>query len=116
MLFFRNQDAKIIDAFSEFAEEIILYPEKHLYDFEMLPTDENNLLQGIGEQRGNTSQIRPQFIHQLFEHQVKIRPDEIAVSFQEAQLSYAELNTKANQLAYFLREGELSLEVESLFA
>lgn len=91
--------------FQNLVEEIILYPEKHLYDFEMLPTDENNLLQGIGEQRGNTSQIRPQFIHQLFEHQVKIRPDEIAVSFQEAQLSYAELNTKANQLAYFLREG-----------
>ena len=38
-------------------------------------------------------------IHQLFEAQVEKTPDAIAVVFEAQQLTYRELNTKANQLA-----------------
>lgn len=44
-------------------------------------------------------------VHQLFEAQVVRSPSSIAVSFQESQLSYLELNQKANQLAHYL-EGQ----------
>ncbi len=42
-------------------------------------------------------------IHQLFEAQVEQTPDAIAVIFDEARLSYRELNTRANQLAHHLQ-------------
>jgi amino acid adenylation domain-containing protein/non-ribosomal peptide synthase protein (TIGR01720 family) len=41
-------------------------------------------------------------IYQLFEEQVEKTPDKIAVSFYNAELTYRELNEKANQLARFL--------------
>jgi len=42
-------------------------------------------------------------IHQLFESQVERTPDAVAVVFEGQQLTYRELNVKANQLAYYLR-------------
>jgi len=44
-----------------------------------------------------------QCIHQLFESQVEQTPDAIAVVFEEQQLTYQELNDRANQLAHYLQ-------------
>ena len=41
-------------------------------------------------------------IHQLFEAQVAKYPDAIALTYEEAQLSYGELNRRSNQLAHYL--------------
>ncbi|MCE8024896.1 non-ribosomal peptide synthase/polyketide synthase [Billgrantia aerodenitrificans] len=41
-------------------------------------------------------------VHRLFERQVATSPDVRAVVFEEQTLSYAELNTRANQLAHHL--------------
>jgi amino acid adenylation domain-containing protein/non-ribosomal peptide synthase protein (TIGR01720 family) len=43
-------------------------------------------------------------VHQLFEQQVEKTPDNIAVVFEDASLTYHELNGKANQIARYLRE------------
>jgi non-ribosomal peptide synthetase component F len=43
------------------------------------------------------------FIHELIAEQVKVRPDSIAVIYQEDQLSFLELEIRANQLANHLR-------------
>jgi amino acid adenylation domain-containing protein/non-ribosomal peptide synthase protein (TIGR01720 family) len=42
-------------------------------------------------------------IHQLFEEQVDRMQEAVAVVFENQQLTYQELNTKANQLAHYLR-------------
>ncbi len=42
-------------------------------------------------------------IHQLFEQQVEKTPNFIAVVFEEEQLTYQQLNQKANQLAHYLQ-------------
>ena len=42
-------------------------------------------------------------IHQLFEEQVEKTPDNIAVVFEDKELTYHELNEKANQLAHTIR-------------
>ncbi|MCF2149914.1 amino acid adenylation domain-containing protein [Desmonostoc muscorum LEGE 12446] len=50
-------------------------------------------------------------IHQLFEAQVKKTPDAVAVIFENQQLTYSELNTKANKLAHYLQELGVKAEV-----
>ncbi len=42
-------------------------------------------------------------IHQLFTEQVEKTPDAIAVVYENEQLTYAQLNCKANQLAHYLQ-------------
>ena len=42
-------------------------------------------------------------VHELFEAQVMRTPDSTAVEFDNIELSYAELNTRANQIAHHLR-------------
>ncbi|UAA40607.1 amino acid adenylation domain-containing protein [Paraneptunicella aestuarii] len=46
-------------------------------------------------------------IHQLFEQQVKATPKAIALIFNEQQLTYEELNNKANQVAHYLIQQEI---------
>ena len=50
-------------------------------------------------------------IHQLFEQQVERNPDAVAVVFEEEQLTYRELNAKANQLAHTLQSLGVGPEV-----
>jgi amino acid adenylation domain-containing protein/non-ribosomal peptide synthase protein (TIGR01720 family) len=50
-------------------------------------------------------------IHQLFEAQVEKTPDAVAVVFENHQLTYAELNAKANKLAHHLQKLGVKPEV-----
>jgi amino acid adenylation domain-containing protein len=43
-------------------------------------------------------------VHKLIEQQMDATPDSIAVIFEDAQLTYAELNRRSNQLAHYLRK------------
>ena len=43
------------------------------------------------------------FVHQLFEVQVRRMPDAVAVVFEDEQLTYGELDRRANQLAHHLQ-------------
>ena len=52
-----------------------------------------------------------QCIHQLFEAQVEQEPDAIAVEFEDEQLTYRELNIRANQLAHYLQQLGVAPEV-----
>jgi amino acid adenylation domain-containing protein len=45
---------------------------------------------------------RERLIHRLFEHQVDLTPDAVAVTNEREALTYAELNRRANQLARYL--------------
>ncbi|MEH2177512.1 non-ribosomal peptide synthetase [Nostoc sp.] len=50
-------------------------------------------------------------IHQLFEYQVEKTPEQIAVIFEDKQVSYQELNQRANQLAHYLQTLNVQPEV-----
>ncbi|MEH2220998.1 MAG: amino acid adenylation domain-containing protein [Nostoc sp.] len=54
----------------------------------------------------NNTQVdypRDRSIHQLFEEQVRRTPDAVAVEFENQQLTYHQLNCRANQLAHYLK-------------
>jgi amino acid adenylation domain-containing protein/thioester reductase-like protein/non-ribosomal peptide synthase protein (TIGR01720 family) len=51
-------------------------------------------------------------LHHLFEQQVELTPDAIAVVFDDQQLTYEQLNTQANQLAHYLQS--LGVKSENL--
>ncbi len=50
-------------------------------------------------------------IHQLFEEQVERTPDAVAVVFEKEQLTYVQLNQRANQLAHHLQSLRVGPEV-----
>ena len=50
-------------------------------------------------------------IHQLFEEQVRKTPDALAVVYEDEQLTYRELNARANQVAHHLRTLGVGSEV-----
>ena len=54
---------------------------------------------------------RDKCIHELFEAQVERTPDSVAVVFEGQQLTYRELNRRANQLAHHLRKLGVGPEV-----
>ncbi|MEH2337088.1 amino acid adenylation domain-containing protein [Nostoc sp.] len=50
-------------------------------------------------------------IHQLFEEQVQRTPDAVAVVFEDQQLTYHQLNCRANQLAHYLKSLGVAADV-----
>jgi len=50
-------------------------------------------------------------VHQLFEQQAAAASDSVAVRFEDRQLTYGELNARANQLAHYLRDRGVGPEV-----
>ncbi len=47
--------------------------------------------------------LQDKCVHEVFEAQAALRPDAIAIVHNDAQLTYADLNAKANRLAHYLR-------------
>ncbi len=59
--------------------------------------------------QGKVSSLQ-EAIHTLFEEQVQRTPEAIALAFAEQQLSYQDLNERANQLAHHLHESGVGPE------
>jgi amino acid adenylation domain-containing protein len=89
---------------------IVANPQQHLLDLPLLTESEQ---QTLLFNWNNTATDYPQdkCIHELFEAQVEKMPDAIAVVFENQQLSYRELNARANQLAHYLQKLGVKPEV-----
>ncbi len=61
--------------------------------------------------KDKTAQSRNGCVHGLFEEQVERTPDAVAVVFNNEQLTYRELNARANQLAHYLKGRGVCSEV-----
>ena len=77
-------------------------PNRHLSEVTVLtPAEEQKLLR---EWNCTESQFRqPNCLHKLFEEQAARTPECIALTLEDENLTYAELNRQANRLAHYLR-------------
>ncbi len=82
---------------------IIANPEQAISQLPLLTESETNQLL-IEWNNTQVDYTEYKCIHQLFEEQVKRTPDAVAVVYSGQQLTYNELNCRANQLAHYLRK------------
>ncbi len=83
-------------------------PERPVFYLPMLTPEEASLILREWNQTA-TPYVETTF-HALFEEQARLRPDAPAAIFGDQQLSYEELNRKANQLAHYLIEQGVGAE------
>jgi len=90
------------EQFEVLLNDIAIGKDRSIAELSILPEQERKKLL---IEWNNTVVKYPQNIclHQLFEAQVERTPEAVAVVFEERQLSYRELNYRANQLAHYLQ-------------
>lgn len=88
---------------------IVAEPEQQLGQLPLLTTTEKQQL--LEWSQGEICLPSELYLHQLFEAQVEKTPDAVAVVFENQQLTYRELNNKANQLAHYLQKLGVEKEV-----
>ncbi len=104
-----NTDIYSVDRIKRMVEhlEILILsvldnPESRIKDLEIIPADEKNLLLNVFND-SKTDYPSDKTIVDLFEEQVRKTPDNIAVVFEDVELTYKELNEKANIVGHYLR-------------
>lgn len=106
-LFTRDTITRMVGHYQTLLSAIVAAPQQQVFNLPMLTQRER---QQLLFEWNNTlrDDSNSQCIHQLFEAQVEQTPDAVAVVFADEQLTYHELNKKANKIAHHL----LSLGVE----
>ncbi len=94
---------RYLQYFHTLLQAMVADPAQSLERLPMLPPGERQLLL---HDWNDTVQPFPhdRCVHQLFEEQVARAPEAIALVFEDRELSYAELNRRANQLGHYLRQ------------
>jgi amino acid adenylation domain-containing protein len=93
---------RLLAHYRKFLEEVVANPDQRVSEIQFLTEDERHklLFEWNDTQHPITRDI---CIHHLFEAQAAKMPSALAVEFAGEQLTYAELNERANQLARYLR-------------
>lgn len=101
-LFSREAIACLLERFQLLLASAVQNPAAEIGSLEILNHSERQqLLIEFNKTAANHSQTK--CIHQLFETQAKRIPNYTAIVFEDQQLTYAELNAQANQLARYLQ-------------
>ncbi len=101
-LFNSDTIARMVGHFQTLLEGVVSDPDQGISELSILtPVERQTLLIDWN----NTEVDYPQeaCIHNLFEAQVEKTPDAIALIFANLELTYRELNNRANQLAHYLQ-------------
>ncbi|TBR56878.1 hypothetical protein B4U84_25835 [Westiellopsis prolifica IICB1] len=101
-LFEAKTIARMAEQFQTLLSDIIANRQQQISKLSLLTKTEQYQL--LVKWNANKSDYLPnKCIHQLFEEQVKQTPNATAVVFENEQLTYRELNSRANQLAHYLQ-------------
>ncbi len=106
------EDATItqfINNFQTLLENIVVNPEQQLSELSLLTASEQEqLLFKFNQTRADYPQDAS--LHQLFEQQVELTPDSLALISQSEELTYRQLNHRVNQLAHYLKKQGVTKE------
>ncbi|PMB44418.1 non-ribosomal peptide synthetase [Fischerella thermalis CCMEE 5201] len=119
-LFNADTITRMLEHFQTLLSSIVSNPEQRISDLQLLtPSEVRQLL--VEWNDTNTDYPQDKCIHQLFEAQVEKTPNAVALTFVDAhsradrrvnqQLTYRELNNRANQLAHHLQKLGVKSEV-----
>ncbi len=102
--------ARIVGNWLNLLEGVVSDPTQHIADLPILTEVERRL---VVEEWNRTDAKYPldQCLHTFIEAQVEHSPDAVAVIFERHQLTYRELNNRANQLAHHLQQLEIGPDV-----
>ncbi|MBW4614708.1 MAG: amino acid adenylation domain-containing protein [Desmonostoc vinosum HA7617-LM4] len=99
-LFKADAIARMIGHFQTLLESIVTNPDEKIASLSLLTQTEQQQLVTWNNTQTNHPEI--QCVHKLIELQVEKTPNAIAVEFAQEQLTYEQLNQRANQLAHHL--------------
>ena len=105
-LFNADTIERMLGHFQTLLQGIVADPNQRISDLPLLTEREKHQLL-VEWNDTQTDFPKDKCIHQLFEEQVEKSPDAIALVFEDQQLSYRELNSRANQLAHYLRKRDV---------
>ncbi|MGH7798833.1 MAG: amino acid adenylation domain-containing protein, partial [Candidatus Binatia bacterium] len=91
-------------------ENVVAQPDRSIGEIALLTEAEKRQLL-VDRDDTDESALKDQCIHRLFEEQAARTANAIAVVFEDQELTYRELNRRANQLAHYLRNHGVGPEV-----
>ena len=101
-LFDGDRIERLLVHFRTLLESIVTDPEQPISHLSMLTDIERRQL--LDDWNNTAADYeRERCLHELFEAQVERTPEAVALVFEGEQLTYSQLNVRANQLAHFLR-------------
>ncbi|MEM9818667.1 MAG: amino acid adenylation domain-containing protein, partial [Cyanobacteria bacterium P01_D01_bin.6] len=101
---------RLAGQFRKLLDSVIENSEIAIGELEILSNrDRRQLLVEFNQTQADYPQDR--CIHHLFEEQARNKPNQVAIVFEDQQLTYAELNARANQLAHHLQKLEVGPEI-----
>jgi amino acid adenylation domain-containing protein len=108
-LFDEETIRRMVGHYERLLDAIVADPQQRVSELQMLSADERRLLLGDWN---DTAQPFPaeKCLHQMFEEQVERTPGAVALVYGDDQLSYGELNERANRLAHYLRRNGVVAE------
>ena len=101
-LFDRSTIERLLSSYVTLLEGIVAEPERRVSEYALLNAAER---QHIVVERNATATDYPKdkCVHELFAEQAAKTPDAVAVTHEDGQLNYGELDRRSNQLAHHLR-------------
>jgi amino acid adenylation domain-containing protein len=111
-LFNHETAERMFDHYVRLLEEVVADPNRRLLELPLLTDEERRRL--LVEWNDTAREYpRDRCVHELFEAQAAQRAESIALVAGGEQLTYAELNARANQLAHYLRRAGLRPEARA---
>lgn len=108
-LFHEDTIKRMRDHFQRLLEDVVEDADQHLLDLPLLtePEREHILVEWNTTQ---TAYSQESCFHRLFEAQVERTPEAVAVAWKTEQLTYQQLNRRANQVAHHLQDAGVGPE------
>jgi len=108
-LFDDSTIGRMLEHFDNIIQSIVYKPDQPIAQLKMVSDSEKSTM--LAKLAGETKiPTLDKTIIEIFEHQVEKNPHNIAVDFEDKQLSYEQLNKKVNQLAHHLIEQGVGLD------